>query len=523
MKPYPTEREVKFLVNRTMDLRTLPVHLLQLDCRTSEPTRHQFHEIYLDTRDRWFLRAGLGLRLRTLGNRYWITLKSGQLNPNWVSYRVELETEMNGTPPRFPGVLPAGTISRWIRSVHPGTQRLERLIALSHQRDEYDVTTPEGTRIKACADLLRSDSGRFGLFREIELELKDGNPSGLETLALRLQKQTGWCLSTEPKLNRALRLDPACSAEREILDGNLRKRLESILSDSKSLEETIERTIRTQWDLIRLDEPGTRAGLDPERIHQMRLSVRRLRTALTLYSSWLPGRASTKPMLHQLATLSHVLGCIRDTDICLKLLIRYLEKPQTSSSAYVLQALLFQRRRRQHRGLLRYLESEDFRALDHWARRLTPEISKSRKTDSQLARDLLAKQTKRLHRTIQIAQSYFSMKSLHKLRIRFKKIRFARESLSPIVGNPTQRDADKIARIQNILGEVQDEATLLKNLKAFRIRMTVHNEMDTDGILESLKSLLAAQTDRYSKRSRKIRKILPALQDSKIIRTYFRF
>ena len=65
---------------------------------------------------------------------------------------------------------------------------------------------------------------------------------------------------------------------------------------------------------LRANEAGALAGKDPEYLHQMRVTVRRLRAILSLYSALLGKRQKTKAA-RELKWLARALGPARDSDV----------------------------------------------------------------------------------------------------------------------------------------------------------------------------------------------------------------
>ena len=60
------------------------------------------------------------------------------------------------------------------------------------------------------------------------------------------------------------------------------------------------------------NEVGVARGNDPESIHQMRVGMRRLRSALRLFAPWIPFPAALQ---QELSWLGGELGAARDADV----------------------------------------------------------------------------------------------------------------------------------------------------------------------------------------------------------------
>ena len=147
---------------------------------------------------------------------------------------------------------------------------------------------------------------------ELELELKAGAPGPLYRLALDLHAAVPLAVSAESKAERGARLrtgeapaahkaaDPHLPHDADVADG-MRRVVESCLGQFVA------------------NRAAALAG-SPEGVHQTRISMRRLRSALMLFDAHLRRRAS-KRFDNRLRRLGRVLGEARDWDVfCLETL-----------------------------------------------------------------------------------------------------------------------------------------------------------------------------------------------------------
>jgi len=98
-------------------------------------------------------------------------------------------------------------------------------------------------------------------FVEVEIELRDGSPDGLDEIAGELVSAGAEEGAGLPKLFRAL--------------GRT-----SVHDSSPRFFEELRGRLRDQLREIERHDPGTRLGRDPESLHDMRVGVRRLRALL---------------------------------------------------------------------------------------------------------------------------------------------------------------------------------------------------------------------------------------------------
>ncbi|HET8673712.1 MAG TPA: CHAD domain-containing protein [Thermoleophilaceae bacterium] len=100
---------------------------------------------------------------------------------------------------------------------------------------------------------------------------------------------------------------------------------------------------------------------DPERVHDMRVATRRLRTALEIFAPCFP-KYEYKPLLREVKALADALGERRDADVQIGAL-EALGEGLTQADRTGVRGLIAELRDRQHRGN-RTLEAALARARD---------------------------------------------------------------------------------------------------------------------------------------------------------------
>jgi CHAD domain-containing protein len=129
---------------------------------------------------------------------------------------------------------------------------------------------------------------------------------------------------------------------------------------NRELAESVFANLRT---LLFSFEEGSRQG-DVESIHDMRVTTRRLRVALSNFAVCLPVevRGRVKEDVNQLAL---ALGRVRDLDVMLESLTAIEEVEPVARRPIIadLRTRLTRRRKYHHQRLVRYFRSEAFAAL----------------------------------------------------------------------------------------------------------------------------------------------------------------
>jgi hypothetical protein len=201
-----------------------------------------FTSVYHDTVSRSLARAGITLRRRTeRGHSVW------QLKLPVSGARLEIEEP--GGPAGPPDRL------RTLLRAHERRAALEPVAELRTRRHGSLVTRNGLTAEVTVDEVTVMDAQRVASeFVELEIELRDGQPSGLKGIAKELERAGAQTRDLTPKVFRVLALEPRARA--------------------KTPFESLRLRLREQFDQILAHDPGTRLGTDPESLHDMRVAVR---------------------------------------------------------------------------------------------------------------------------------------------------------------------------------------------------------------------------------------------------------
>ena len=88
-----------------------------------------------------------------------------------------------------------------------------------------------------------------------------------------------------------------------------------------SFKEAAQLAIRHQLSEMLDNLPGTRAGDDPEPLHDMRVASRRLRAAMSVFEGAFPGRLF-RPLEKEVARVTDALGAVRDADVQIEFMLK---------------------------------------------------------------------------------------------------------------------------------------------------------------------------------------------------------
>ena len=284
---------------------------------TAQRTRLQ--AIYFDTPDRRLAKAGLALRLRKEGRQWVQTLKAG--DPHAMQ-----RFEHNVARPRLGADVHAESLQPDL-ALHEGTDG-GALLARALRSEEGEPATALSasfrTDIRRCHRAVRSPKGSVELafdvgfiiagprrlpVCELEIELLRGSPTAVTTMASRWVARHGLWLEVRSKAERGERLaqDPANQPV------PLHKAKAPQLTRGDDLDSAFRAVVANVLThaLPNASEIGSGVYAE-EHVHQLRVALRRLRTALRFFAGWTdliqPAWSDT------LAETFAQLGATRDRD-----------------------------------------------------------------------------------------------------------------------------------------------------------------------------------------------------------------
>lgn len=239
-------------------------------------------------------------------------------------------------------------------------------------------------------------------------------------------------------------------------------------------------------DTLEAGVDGTVRDTDTEFLHDLRICVRRTRSALKLAGDVLPDGLAPR-FRREFTWLGDATTPVRDLDVYL------LNYPAMSAGLVSatpadlgpFQDYLARRRRSERRRLVRALRSPRFARLTRdWRAALTGVTGGG---DPVIA-DLAAGRIGRLHRRVVAKGSAITANSpperLHDLRKRCKELRYALEFFAPLHDPGIHRKAVRdLKRLQDCLGTFQDCQVQRRELQEFAAQMLAERSVPASALL----------------------------------------
>jgi triphosphatase len=463
-----SEIELKLLVepDRLASFNHAPV--IASNAR-SKGTRKHLKSVYYDTPKRTLWRNGLSLRVRQSGMRYTQTVKA-ELEDDpfrrgeWEAHVPSMAADVTLAMPFIPEKLRTDL----------ETQGLEPVFTTDIRRHQRIVDLPSGTIEVAFDNGVLKAGDRSMPVSEIELELKGGSIDAIYELAQRLAEHGQVRPSIRSKSARGFDLaadtPPAAHKPRKVrLDPQL------------ALDDAFAAILRACLKHLLESLPAAEDGRDPEGIHQLRVSLRRLRSALDLMRT--VGSLSKLELLRtEVKWFAQSLSAAREWDIFEKDTLPTVAKGCPSVAGFdALGELAEQRRLAAYRevrlvlaerrcatfiiGLAGWIEARG------WRSDVAPEnLGQLAEPATNFARRVLSE----VHGKVLKRGRHFkslSPEQRHRVRLAVKKLRYVGDFLLPLYGfgKPAKRYADKLASLQEELGGYNDmamTAALLSSLDA---------------------------------------------------------
>jgi inorganic triphosphatase YgiF len=491
------QREIELKLETSLEeLRRLQRHPLVHSLSQGRAVTRALASVYYDTSDHDLAAAGFGLRVRRAGARRVQTLKGERSACGGLFERTELEIPIDGDEPdleritdpelraRVTGIAAGKPLAPVFRTEFRRTRRV-----LRNGDSEWTLDVDDG-------DIVAGDE-RVPV-REIELELRSGEPAQLYEFALLLHEQFDVRPAARSKAERGYAL-----ARGEGAAARSSRRVE--LEPAATLEDALVASLSQCLAHFTTNADCACEGVDPEGVHQMRVGVRRARAALAVFAPLLPSQ-QIRIFRSELRGLGRELGSARDLDVFTREILAPLEPFRGEDPAF--------KRLREEAAALRsecydavrafvrspryarlVLELGAWIAARRWRNQPLSEESARLFTPAREFADALLERRHRKARRL-AARLDESDEARHALRIELKKLRYAGEFFRDLYpGSAAKRFLRRIARVQSALGHMNDVATAERILESLLGRLGAERVPAHDraaGFVEGWTAQLAA-------------------------------
>lgn len=449
-----TEIELKLRM-KPDELGRLRRHPALRALRLAYARTRKLRNVYFDTEDLALRKNRMALRVRHVGQQRIQTLKAPETGAGGAAHRyLEWESPIKGDQPVLSQIGDEA-----VRETLPGEAELRQAFVSDISRSTVPLVL-EDSKIELALDTgeIATENGSEAVC-EAELELKSGRPARLYELALKLHEQVPFTVEYRSKAARGY----------DLLTG-------AKPSPTKAAPLQLDQDL-TAWDAfvviarqclqhLRANEDCARLGKDPEGVHQLRVGIRRLRAAFSLFGTVLPDE-HRRHFVEELRWAQQSFGPARDWDVFIGETLTPLAQrlPEQDSLVRLMQAATAARDQA-YRQVTTTLNERRYTRLqlqlDLWLESGANQGGGAIENPpwlrpvSAVAREVLAIRHRKLRK---LAKKFhiLSDEGRHQLRINAKKARYAAEffrSLFP--RKQAQRYARVLADTQDCLGSMND-------------------------------------------------------------------
>jgi CHAD domain-containing protein len=434
------------------------------------PEEQTLEAVYYDTEDLRLAQAGVTLRRRRGGDDAGWHLKLP------VSEDSRDEVRVSGPRAARRRTPPAELVEL--------TRALTRRVALGPvaelvtRRRRWRLADDDGQVLVEVVDdhvsahtLGASTSGMS--WREVEVELGGhGDPDLLDRVEQRLLEAGIRRSDARSKLARLLgdRLPEPVSVPR--------------VGRKATLGEVVLAYLREQAEAIRWGDPSVRQDA-PDAVHQMRVALRRMRSALQAYGR-VVDRSASRELTTELRWLAGVLGDARDLEVLNERFTSAVEALPDELAVGPVQARLtryFARRETDARTtVIAALDSDRYLELLAAVDRLLADPPLTRRAGGKARRELpalIGRTYRRVDRHVRDADRLSGVErdiEWHEARKASKRLRYATEAAAPVLGAPAQQLVKRVKKVQELLGDHQDAVVAQPVLREIGIQAHLDGE-----------------------------------------------
>ena len=452
---------------------------------------------YYDTPDLHLWRNRIALRVRREGRRWVQAVKGGGSVASGVHTRMEFETVVRDAHPDL-SVLPRSPLVKVLRAGNVAAT-LVPVLSTDIKRSLRLLAPAPGVLIEVAIDRGEIRSGtRCDAVCELELELKQGPLTALFDLALQLAAVQPLELESQSKAERGYALYSTQFAKPHKATA---VRLDSAMDAGAAFCIIAASTLAQ----VQGNARGVLDSEDPEYLHQMRVGLRRLRSALDLFHEPLGDALAVQAA--SLRALGAGLGAARDWDVLITETLPQLSGlPHIKSLAAICGVMCQTTRTKSKKVIKTNTYTETMLTLGRWLAmpQATADTAWRAPARVAAARILAIRHARVLKRGQRLAKQ--TPAQLHRLRIAVKKLRYAAEffdDLFQVKAMAVQRA--RLEKLQDILGSINDAETVESLFAAAQSGARRWPEAPANAVVMWHKQRAMRQRDRLSAAWRRFR------------------
>lgn len=426
--------------------------------RGIKPLTRRLENIYYDTPDDELSKRRIALRHRRIGDDWLITVKCAAGSVGGLATRAEWEYPCPRETHDFSGV-DDKAMREFLESIQP---RLIPMYSTDFKRRAWMIEPHQDLSIELALDegeiTARPPGQAPGSIlsrpiRELEFELKKGHPLALFEVAIHFAGKLALMPENESKAQRGQRL------YRRVADAPMPSSASRIHAEQSPLA-AFRQLAHECLDHFLANAEGVRVADEAEYIHQARVALRRLRALLRVFAPLLPERFA--PYNDAWRHFANQLGDARDHDVLVEETLPEIARHYDGHDAIEVFTTYAQSRREEAHETAR--ASFHSPALGLLTLRFLADLARLEgEIGGEEAPSLKRFARRRLKKILKAVRQHAadtsgqSIDDLHRLRIRFKRLRYALEFFAPLLPEGrTQAYLGEVKVLQDQLGRIND-------------------------------------------------------------------
>ena len=427
-----------------------------------------FCDTYYDTASSHLLAAGYALRFRQYDGQVVLSLKSLTPSVDNIHKREETEIQASELSIDHPSIWPDTALRDRVWRI-TGGDNLIPLFVLYQQRFLRYVETQNQRIAEMSLDRMHCYKGDSTInYMGLEVELTD---SGTEDNLKKIIKKLEQAFELIPEKRSKYEVAMAFSQVPPELQSNVH--LDEVplpeISWHDSMPAAAFKIFRYHFEVMKQNETGTYRGEDTDYLHDMRVAIRRMRTAYTVFQPYI-NEDVMQPYLKVLKKTGKVLGAVRDLDVFRENFEVYISQSADQNlfstvisawnTAYIAA-----------RGkLLKYLSSDRYilfkESFDASLTQAVDSCSQNPAVADKLWQTLDEQRQRCLSYAVDMQQlQLIPMHQYHQLRIYMKHFRYSIEYFRNILGEAGEQTIKETKVVQNHLGALQDAIVAQKYVR----------------------------------------------------------
>jgi triphosphatase len=462
-KAAPREIELKLEVD-PRDLPALRRHPLLRKAFSAPAGPRELLSTYFDTSDQRLRKAGLTLRLRQADGTTIQTVKRANRADAGLFDRSEWEGTVAGDAPDLAAA--AETALAPLLAEEGVREGLAPMFAVSSKRSSASLSGDGWSVEMTLDDGAVEGAGRREIICEVELELQTGSPRDLFRLARELAEQVPLRLGIRTKADRGYALIGGEGAQ-------VVKSIEPGVGPQMTAAATFQAIARACLKQLVANEAALLQAREPGAVHQMRVAIRRLRAAISLFKDVVDDKQRAR-VAAELKWMAKTLSDARDLDVFIDKEVAPIRarRPRNRDAARLVAHFATQRDAAYDAALatlgtdryrLMLIDTAAWIEAGPWLAKSGRKIREAPIGD--FAAEELARRTRRIRKKGRRI-SRMKIEDRHELRIAVKKLRYAAEFFAPVFAGKREKAAKRAEKfiralegLQERLGDLNDAAT----------------------------------------------------------------